>query len=62
MYGGEAELVVAVHVRLVLAVLEQEPDVVQVDVLRRHVYGRAVQLRVHVVCAGPAAEQSLRMD
>ena len=61
MNGCEAELVVAVHIRLVLGVLQQQPDVLDVHVLGGHVYGRAVQLRVHVVGTGSAGEQSLSL-
>ena len=56
MNGGEAELVIAVHIRLVLRVLQQQPDVVNVHVLGGHVYGCAVQLRVHVMGTGPTGE------
>ena len=61
MNGGEAELVIAVHIRLVLRVLQQQPDVLDVHVLCGHVYGGAVQLRIHVVGTSPAGEQSLSL-
>ena len=56
---SEAELVVAVHICLVFRVLEQQPDILDVNVLSGHVDWCAVQLGVHVMGACPAIEQSL---
>ena len=58
---SEAELVVAVHIRLVFRVLEQQPDILDVHILGGHVDWCAVQLGVHVMGAGPASEQSLSL-